>query len=198
MSLILAVEDPLAEAVSRKLLSVVRPDLTVGVVMGLRGKEYLKARARELNRTAVSLPVFLLVDLDRPVPCPADAIINWLGGTPQGRMLFRFAVMEIESWILADRMRVAALLGIPSDRIPVDCDGIPEPKEFLVNLAKSSRYANVKQDIVPARGSTATVGPAYNSRLATFVAQVWEPMDAVHNSGSLAKAAQRLRELLGS
>ena len=195
MSLILAVEDVLAETVSRKLISVVRPDLSVAVVMGLKGKTYLKAKARELNRTAASIPVFLLVDLDTPVPCPADLISNWLGGASQPRMLFRLAVMEIEAWILADRQRTAALLGIPSQRIPPSCDDIPKPNEFLVELARSGRHANVKQDIVPLPGSTATVGPAYNARLAAFVAQAWDPAEAAEASSSLAKSMRRLTEL---
>lgn len=196
MSLILAVEDVLGEAVGRKLISVVRPDLSVAVVLGHRGKGYLKAKARELNRTASSVPVFLIVDLDVPSPCPADVRLTWFGGASQPMMLFRLAVMEVESWILADRQRTSALLGVASHRIPISCDDIPNPKEFVVSLARSSRHANVKTDIVPARDSTAKVGPAYNARLAAFVDRLWDPVDAAQSSVSLAKAIHRLRYLI--
>lgn len=100
--------------------------------------------------------------------------------------------MEIESWVLADRDRTATMLGVPVHRIPQQTDSIDQPKEFLVNLARRSRYSSVRQDLVPAPGSTAAVGAAYNPRLASFVAREWNPKDAAAASPSLARCIARL------
>lgn len=190
--MILAVEDTLSEAVARKLLSVVRPEISVTVAMGHQGRGYLQNRARELNRTAASVPVLLLADLDRPLPCPPDLIASWLSAPAQRLLLFRIAVMEIESWVLADRGRFASFLSVPDHRIPANTDEIPQPKEFIVNLARRSRRKDIREDLVPAPGSTSSVGPAYNPRLAVFVDETWNPVTASEASPSLARAVTRL------
>jgi hypothetical protein len=189
--MILAVEDPLSEAVARKLVENFRNDLTIAVAIGNQGKGYLQTRARELNRTANSVPVFVLIDQDRPAPCPADIIGAWVV-TPARRLLFRVAVMEIESWVMADRDRLAAFLRVPASRIPNAPDSIPQPKEFIVNLARRARRRGIREDLVPRRGSTAAVGPAYNARLIEFVEFSWNAVEAATLSPSLARAIQRL------
>lgn len=190
--MILAIEDSLSEAVVRKLLSVVRPDIPVTVAIGNRGKGYLQNRARELNRTAASVPVFLLTDLDRPQPCPAELMRLWLRALPQRHLLFRVAVMEVESWVMADRARFSEFLSVPEHRIPANTDEIPLPKEHIVTLARRSRRKDIREDLVPAVGSTAAVGPAYNPRLATFVDSIWNPIAASEASPSLHRAIERL------
>lgn len=101
--------------------------------------------------------------------------------------------MEIESWVLADRDRTAAMLGISPHKIPQQTDTIPDPKQFLVNLARRSRYATVRQDLVPTSGSTASVGPAYNARLMAYVATEWNPTEAATASQSLARCMMRIQ-----
>lgn len=191
--MILAIEDALSEAVLQKLVRVYRSDLTVSSVLGGRGNGYLRAKARELNRVAGELPVFLLTDLDTATECPASIVSTWLGMPPQRKMMFRVAVMEVESWLLADRERVTALMGVPDHRVPENTDSIPDPKQFLVNLARRSRSAAIKHDLVPAPGSTARVGPAYNARMTEFVQKTWSPTRALPFSPSLARAIERLR-----
>lgn len=189
--MIVAVEDGLSEAVVRKLISAIRPDLHITNVLGLRGKGYLQNRARELDRAAAAIPILMLTDQDRAEPCPADIRAEWFGSRPLN-VLFRVAVMEIESWVLADRDRIAAMLGVPVHRIPLDTDGIPQPKEFLVNLARRSRFSAIRQDLVPAPRSTAAVGPFYNPRMIAFVSEQWRPKDAAAISRSLARSMDRL------
>ena len=192
MRMIIAVEDPLSEAITRKLFAEVRPDLTITTLLGNRGNGYLRRKARELNRAAVKLPVFLLTDLDSPELCPPGIIADWLGGEPAANLLFRVAVIEVESWVLADREQVATFIGVPEHRIPADTDSIPDPKQFLVNLARRSRSAEVRTDLVPAIGSTAAVGPLYNPRLVSFVATRWSATRARYASESLARTVTRL------
>lgn len=190
--MIIAVEDVLSEVVVRKLIETIRPDLTVSVVMGKKGRGYLQSRARALNKTAGSVPVLIVADLDRPTPCPADLIDQWLSAPPAPGLLVRIAVMEIESWILADSDAFANFLAVPAHRIPSNTDEIPHPKEFVVSLARRSRRRDIRGDLVPALGSTAAVGPAFNPRVGMFVGHLWNVERAARASPSLRRSIKRL------
>lgn len=192
--MIAAVEDVLSEAVLRRLLAVVREDLAPGVaVMGRRGRSFLEQKGRELNRTARSVPVIILADLDRAEPCPADLIKEMLASPPAPNLLFRIAVMEIESWIMADRREFSAFLGVPIHRIPLDTDTVSQPKEFIVGLARKSRRKAIRDDLAPRPGSTAVVGPAFNAQLSAFVSDRWNVKRATESSPSLRRTVERLR-----
>lgn len=190
--MILAVEDILSDVVVRKIIAVTRPDLMITTSLGLRGKGYLRSKAAELNRTASAVPVLLLIDQDATTSCPPGLVQSWFGSSRQPNMLFRVAVMEVESWILAHRDAFAAFLAIGDERIPANTDEITQPKEFIVNLARRSRSARIREDLVPAPGSTTAVGPAYNLRLTNFVESSWEPARATAASPSLRKAVHRI------
>jgi hypothetical protein len=191
--MIAAVEDELSEAVLRRTLAVVRPDLAIWSVLSHRGSGYLRNRSRELNRTAAKVPVLVLTDLDDPAQCPPGLIADWLPIQRNPGLLIRVAVMEIESWVLAHRTATAPFLGVAERLIPIDTDGIPNPKEFLVGLARRSRLGSIRSDLVPRKGSTAHVGPAYNATLSQFVAAEWDPRAASKHSESLARTIDRLK-----
>jgi len=191
--MIAAVEDALSEAVVRKIVAVVRPDLTLFQVMRKNGHGYIRARIRALNRTAHNLPVFVLIDLDDPVRCPADLISTFLPVPRAQRLLFRVAVMEVESWILADRAQFAKFLAIRDDAIPTNPDAVPRPKELIVSLARRSKRREIRDDLVPARGDTRVVGAAFNPRLISFVENSWNIDIAADASGSLRRTVDRLR-----
>ena len=127
---ILAVEDQLSEAVSLRILE--HHGLGVNQVLGLKGKGYLQKCAPRLNQVAKALPVFMLTDLDSPNQCAPELIRSWIKGEKHPRFFLRVAVMEVESWIMADRKGLAEFLSIPAHRIPQDTDAIPMAKEFLV------------------------------------------------------------------
>jgi hypothetical protein len=188
---ILAVEDKLSEAVSIRILG----DLGVNViqVLGLRGRGYLEKKAQNLNLTAKALPVFMLTDLDSPNQCPPGLVRSWIKGKQNPHFFLRVAVMEVESWIMADRRGLADFLSIPMHRIPQDTDAIPKAKEFLVSLARLSKKAHLREDIVPPRGATSMVGPLYNSSLAEFVRLNWDVRLAASSSSSLKRTVDRLR-----
>jgi hypothetical protein len=190
-SAILAVEDRLSEAVSTKILE----DLGINIIqrLGLRGKGYLQNKAQSLNQTAKGFPVFMLTDLDSPSHCPSQLIQAWIKGERHPKFFLRVAVMEVESWIMADRRGFADFLSIPFNRIPEDTDVIPQPKEFLLSLARLSRKASLRQEIVPPPGATSRVGPGYNSRLGEFVHTHWNINLAASVSVSLQRTLERLR-----
>lgn len=188
-----AVEDLLSEAVLRRIVAVVRPDITIYQVLRRNGSGYLRMRAHELNRTAHRVPVFMLTDQDRADVCPAELIRSWLSAPPAPNLLFRVAVMEIESWIMADRAAFATFISVRADSIPEEPDEVLKPKELIVSLAKQSRRRDIREDLAPARGSTAAIGPAFNVRLTDFVSNAWNPLVAAETSPSLRKAVVRLR-----
>lgn len=191
--MIAAVEDVLSEAVVRRIAALVRPDLAISGVLRRNGKGYIRSRVRSLNLTANSIPVLVLVDLDRPVPCPADLIESWLPSPRAPRLLFRVAVMEIESWVMADRVAFAELLSVPLHRVPSNPDEILQPKEHIVSIARRSKRKAIRQDLVPLPGDTRSVGPGFNARLTAFVADTWDPNAAATVSPSLRRTLERLR-----
>ncbi|MCU1245698.1 MAG: hypothetical protein JWN02_1608 [Acidobacteria bacterium] len=190
--MIAAVEDALSEAVVRRIVAVVRPDLKLYSVMRKNGHGYIRSRIRELNRTAQTIPVLVLVDLDRPEPCPADLIESFLPAPRASKLLFRVAVMEIESWVMADRPAFAKFLSVSLNRVPENPDTVLRPKEAIVSIAKRSARKAIRDDMVPSPGGTRMVGPAFNARLIRFV-ETWDPEAAARVSPSLQKAIERLR-----
>lgn len=193
--MLLAVEDPLSEAVARKVFATVAPRSPITLCIGLKGKSYLEKKAENLNKAAKGSPVFLLTDLDDLRSCPADLISSWLRGPRNPGLFFRVAVVTVESWLMADREAFAKFLAIPETRIPLNTDALPRPKEFLVSLARLSSSSRLREDLVPAQGATSKVGPGYNLQLTSFVAGIWNPESAASVSESLRRTLSRLREL---
>src|SRR5712691_5308903 len=93
---------------------------------------------------------------------------KWLA-SPAPRMCFRIAVRAVETWLLADRQRLAQFLSIPVSRIPPALEAENDPKSLLVNLARHSRKRATRADMVPRQHSGRKVGPAYASRLMEFI-----------------------------
>ena len=194
--IILIAEDAPLEAMAVRILQFVDGTSTMTTRIPGRGIGNVSRRLPELNRAARHLKILALVDRDSPANCPIEMIDTWLGVPRNSGLLVRFAEMEAESWILADRVAIAEELVVSSARTPEDPDQLPDPKRTLVNIARHSRSRDVRSDIVPRDGSSVAVGPAYNARLTDFIARVWNPERAVGQSPSLAKAVLRLSELL--
>jgi hypothetical protein len=112
--------------------------------LGLKGKGYLQSKAPSLNQTAKGFPVFMLTDQDAPGQCPPQLVQTWTKGERNVEFFLRVAVMEVESWVMADRKGFADFLSIPLNRIPEDTDVIPQPKEFLVSLARLSKKTRLR------------------------------------------------------
>ena len=122
---------------------------------------------------------------------------KWLD-SPAPRMCFRIAVRAVETWLLADRQRLAQFLSIPVSRIPPVLEAVDDPKLLLVNLARHSRQRATREDMVPRQRSGRKVGPAYASRLMEFVEDTttgWRPDVAAEESDSLKRCLHRLYRL---
>jgi hypothetical protein len=187
----LVFEDVLSETVLRKLLSCSTPSYVVDRARNAGGFGWIKKRIRSLNDAAKGMPYLVLTDLDTS-ECAPVLIRQWLNAPKHPNLLLRVAVRAVEAWLLGCRESFAAFLGVPESRIPAQVEGIVNPKEYVVNLARRSRKKDIRLDIVPRDGSTAKVGPDYNGRLTSYVLENWDPIVAKEHSPSLQKAMEAL------
>ena len=189
-NVILAIEDRLSDAVATKILEKFGIEIVKRI--GFQGKSDLERKARELNRAANGITVFMLTDLDSPRDCPPRLVRSWIRGTLNPKFFFRVAVMEVESWVMADRIGFAGFLSVPLHRIPSPTDNILNPKEFLVSLARRSRKKAIREALIPAQGATLSVGNEYNTLLSEFVQDHWDLERAASASPSLKRTLDRL------
>lgn len=183
----LVYEDALSEAVLRKLIASSGKNYQIGISYNGYGWGGIKNKIKGFNNAAIGMPYLVLTDLDQ-YECPPVLIRDWFDSNIHNNLLFRVAVKEVESWLLACRDSFADYLGVSNLKIPVDVDAIQDTKQFLINLARRSRKRRIKLDVVPQEGSTAKVGPAYNDRLIYYVENIWDVNVACQNSLSLRKA----------
>ena len=188
----LVVEDDLSEAILRRILKESRNTFAVGFSYGKRGYGYIKRKVRAFNSAAKGTPFLVLSDLE--AECAPIQIKEWLPIPKHHNLLFRIAVREIESWLLADRAGFASFLSIKREFIPKNVDEINDPKQVLINLAKRSRKRALRQAIVPIPDRTARVGPDYNGQLSSFVFGAWNIVEAMENSESLRRTVKALNE----
>ena len=197
MQITLAVEDLLSESIAHRLLHDYAPNLQPTRTEGLTGYGQLKARFTSFNMIArYSEPVLLITDLDNPQSCPLALIQEWRRSlTSEPNLLFRVAVVEIESWLIADRLGISQWLSIADQRVPRLPESLSRPKESLVSLARRSRKRALREAIAPKLGSTSKVGPGYNDTLGDFALNDWNPEAARSLSISLHRTITRIAEL---
>jgi len=192
----LAYEDDLSLEVLLRLLnsSSVRSSdrcFSVGDCFPGRGYGFLKRNIIGFNNASKGMPYLILTDLDDR-ECAPLLINEWLPQTRNPNLIFRIAVREVESWLLADDAGFARFLGIAKNKLPRNPDDLCDPKATLINLARASRKRDIEADIIPRPGSTAKQGPAYNDCLISFVRDTWNPEKARRHSQSLEKALRAL------
>jgi hypothetical protein len=190
---ILFSEDTLLEQAARRIIAIENPRLNVSNVMGKRGFGYFQNRIDQIRRSSASLIFVVFLDGDElGDTCPSDAINEWFNSRSPNNIHIRFAFHEIESWLLADRDNLAAFLNVPTVIIPAVSDQRRNTKELLIRLARRSRSREIVQDLVPSRGLTAIVGPAYNARISEFIRTSWDVKAAATQNVSLARACRRV------
>jgi len=189
----LIVEDALSEAVVRAVFSQIEKPYRIGLVLNWN-KQRIQHTISNINKASRDFPYLVLTDQDTEQDCPPNQIEQWIRGSVHPNLLYRFATMEVESWVMAHRECFAKFLSVSANKIPRCPDEIPRPKECLINLARKSRKRILREDLVPAPGATSKVGPDYNGRLCEFVQNHWRAEIAAQNSPSLARALKRLRE----
>ena len=187
----LIVEDKLSAAVANKILRQVGNYQVIKTLKWSKNK--IAERINGINQACKGCPYFVLTDQDTAENCPPTKISK-LHGNKHSDLLYRFAVMEIESWVMAHHSALAKFLSISKRRIPDRPDAILNPKQCLIQLARKSRSTQIKKDLVPDKNSTSLVGPGYNDRLIEFIGKHWNTKLASRRSPSLKRTFDRLRE----
>lgn len=187
-----AVEGDLDEAVARRL--ILRAGGQPGPVYGKAGKAALRAKINAFNHAARRAPWFVLVDLDRDSDCVPPVRAEWLPA-PSARLCFRFAVRQVEAWLIADSRSIESFLSVPRGAVPDDPEALENPKLAMVSLARRSRRRDIRTDMLPRVAGGRLVGPAYTSRLIEYVESKWRPEAAAARSDSLRRAIACLERL---
>ncbi len=195
MSVALATEDELSEAVGLRLLaeqeffSTAQP-----LLLRKNGFGYLRSRMTSWRQMANHQFVFVLTDLD-DAHCPVSLLADWLGPEKMlpEKMLLRIAVREIESWILADHEGMRKLIGARG-KLPPLPDELADPKQHFLKLAKMAPR-NIREDLLLVKGSIVRQGLGYNNILVNWVRDEWEPSRAATRSPSLERARESLQSL---
>lgn len=190
----IVVEDVLSEVLLRKVIDSTGKDLKVLYCYRKGGSGYIRKNIERFNQAARVRPFLVLVDLDQ-IDCPPTLIGKWIGFRVNDNFLFRVAVREIESWIMADSVSFAGFISVPVEKVPRNIEELANPKEFLLNLAKSSNNREIRNDLLPPQGSASKYGPLYNDLLSTYIRNHWQPYEAARKSPSLKKLINRLEAL---
>ncbi|MBI4516327.1 MAG: hypothetical protein HY699_10995 [Deltaproteobacteria bacterium] len=185
-----AVEGATDVPVAERLVTLA--GLSVGAVYVANGKGRLDRSLRGYNNAARFGRWFVVRDLDRDAGCAPD-FVRQLLPTPASHMILRIAVRAMEAWLLADREQMSRFLAVPIDRIPASADALADPKGALVAAARHSRLRSIREDMVPAPGTSARVGPGYPSRIIEFARERWRPRVAARRSTSLAGCIAALK-----
>lgn len=165
------------------------------LVLGRAGKAQLLQKVSNYNRAAAQGPWLVLVDLDNDHgACAAVACREWLP-SPLPGMCFRIAVREMEAWLLADAATLGPFLGVSRANIPLDPEGLEDPKQVLINLARRSSKRRIREGMVPRAGSGSLVGPTYVADVNEYARSHWRPEVAASVSPSLGRCLVRLGEL---
>lgn len=189
----LVTEDSLGQAVGERLIADAGEGFSIVERLGQRGATHLKARFRQWCEIARHRLVLLITDLDRG-ECAPRLIEDWSQRDVRPeRLLFRVAVREAESWVLADAEGFAEFLGVSTRSVPREPDQLQDPKRTLLQIAAQGRRRDVREDLIARPGAIASQGLGYNSRLTAFVREHWSLERAVEHSSSLERARRRMR-----
>ena len=189
-----AVEGRTDVPIAQRLIRLVGFQPQEAIVAG--GKSKLDPRIPALNRSGAQVNWLILRDLDRDAPCASQLIGDLLrGGTRSPRVAVRAPIRATESWLLADHKGFAREFSVSRRQVPADADALDNPRQFLVNLCRTSRKRDIRTAMAPRAGSRRPVGPEYTDRISTFAGGPWDPERASENSPSLRKTIAALRKL---
>ena len=150
-----------------------------------KGNGKIKRQISAFNCAAEYGYYFVITDLDNNT-CAPSLIREWLPVKPHNQLLFRVAVHEVESWLLADRENFASFFSISQNLIPLNPDNEVDPKRTVISLAKKSRKKEIREAIIPV-DDHAINGPGYNIQFQSFIQNMWNIDSARKNSPSLDK-----------
>ena len=192
-------EDILSKIVIEKILNQIFYDknILINAFGRQEGKGYIKKKINDINNSNAKLLFFVLVDLDNEI-CPSELISKWFKRPCRENLIFRIAVREIESWLLADAEGLSKFLNMDIINIVKEVqnpDELIDPKSKLLYLTNKCRKKELKEDIIRIDSDCFRQGPGYNSRLSEFVVNFWNIERAITKSESLNRAISALKRI---
>lgn len=192
----IATEDQLSEAIAMRLIAEIRTPYHVTHKLRRGGFGYLRSKMDNWRQMAQYQVMMVMTDLDR-ADCLVEFRDQWLGNRPlPAGLLFRVAVREVESWVLADHVAMRELIGAKGV-LPVAPDELADPKQALLRLTKGASK-EVREDLLKTIDGNLSPGLGYNARLTGWIDAAWSPQRAAERSPSLARARLRLNEVVGA
>lgn len=198
------VEDEATKAVLNKILSFVngksdnRFCMQPGFPSITRGFGKLKKTAKSfVDTTRNGCWAIFITDLDN-IDSIQSLCNEWFS-LPCFRLLppqmvFRVAVREVESWIMADVQGISEFFNIHESNFSDDPDSLPDPKQYLLNLIRRKCRKKVFQNMLPEDNQC--IGIEYNPQLKKFINQNWDIERAMAKSTSLQRAVICLQNKL--
>ena len=183
-----AVEGIVDQAVVLKLFKA--SGIVSGTPYVCDGIDNLRQRLAGFNAGARYSPWFVLCDLDRHQCAPALRA-SFLPIPKVEGMELRVAVRAVEAWLMADRQSFASFLGVGVRRVPREPEQLANPKDTVVELARSSSKRVIREGLVPSEASGRRVGPAYTDEVIQYVHRRWSPTRGRASSPSLERAFER-------
>ncbi len=151
-----------------------------------------------LNMARSGIFTVAIADLDTTV-CAEALVREWFAIDPTSplalptEVVFRVAVREVESWIMADHKAWADYIEIAADNFSTTPDSLDDPKRHLLDVVRRKGRKNRHKAMLPS--GTANIGPGYNNTLCRFVEEHWSPNRASQKSPSLRKAMNALNAI---
>ena len=195
LEIALVVEHALSLAAMERMLASAGRGYTVKIPLVTRGAGTIKKSIAKYRQASHVLPHVVLTDLDQ-LDCAPALLAQWGVSQLPPAMLFRVAVREAESWLLADRAGFATFAGIPVNKVTLQPESLPDPKQALINLVRRSRNRRLATELVPATGSAVSIGPLYDERLSAFARKDWNVDAAMESAPSLNRTVARLKTFL--
>ncbi len=187
-----ATEDELSEAIALRLISELKRPHHVTHALRRNGFGYLQSKMDSWCQMAEHQIMMVLTDLDQ-ANCLVEFRNQWLAERPlPASLIFRIAVREVESWVLADHQAMRELVG-KKGVLPTQPDALPDPKQALLGLGKTASKS-VRDDLIRTIDGQLRQGVGYNARLTHWINTAWSPERAAERSPSLARARIRLQE----
>jgi len=188
-------EDEPTHQVMLKLYSYFKGSFAESKAIPCCGKGKIKKQIGAYYNAAQYSCYFIITDLDDSYDCAPLLIKDWLPEQYTSKFLFRVAVHEIESWLLADKENFSSFFSISQALIPINPDNEKDPKQTVITLAKRSKKREIRDAVVPI-DNFARLGPGYNIQLQNYIQNSWDIDLARKNSPSLDKAIKSLEKLL--
>lgn len=194
MKMLVVGEDGLCCALGERLMVEALPGWqTLTPSIDTQGRTKLLAKIGSYVQQARYVqPVLCVADTDGE--CAKELLQHWQPRHAPSTFLFRLAVTEAESWVLADRQAFADYFAVPVQHIPSRTDEIDDPKSLLLHLMRRSKHRCFRKEMV-GEVDASKQGTGYNIHLAGFVRARWSAVRASAASESLDRALVRLRAL---